>query len=216
MLLLNEAQVLFVSGNDAYVRDGGSALILRSTGLTLSANDVVNGFVYGRRADDNGMPLLVGVSGKSAQADLTIISDAMPAEPRHVTLAELTEADYCDLVTVEATHWTFDNGIYAVSGNRRVRLYNPFQIRNVSVPTDFDGKYFDVTAIFGTNTIRNVGVVEELKLLASPVEVEAPNGISAVTARQRGSATVYNLSGQRVSDGYRGLVVKDGRKVFVK
>ena len=215
-LMLHDAQVLVVNKKDLYVRDASAALILRNTGLTLNAGDRIEGFVYGKRTEENGMPVLDFVSGKSAQTDL-VVSSSDEVEPRHVTLDQLTEADYCDLVLVEATHWISDGGIYAVSGDRRMRIYNPFQIKNISVPTDYAGKYYDVTAIFGTNTVKNVGVIEELKLIASPVEVEAPSGITP----QRSTfnvqcSTLYNLSGQRVSEGYRGLVIKDGRKVVVR
>ena len=215
VLMLHDAQVLVVNKKDLYVRDASAALILRNTGLSLTAGDRVEGFVYGKRSDENGMPVLNFVSGKSSQTDL-VVSSGGEVEPRHVTIDELTEADYCDLVLVEATHWISDGGVYAVSGDRRMRIFNPFQIKNISVPTDYEGKYYDVTAIFGTNTVKNVGVVEELKLLATPVEVEAPSGITPQLSTVNSQlSTSYNLSGQRVNDGYRGLIIKDGRKVVV-
>jgi hypothetical protein len=211
------AQVLYAYKKDIYVRDGSGAMILRNTGLSVAKDDVLEGFVYGKRVNDNGMPVLENVSGKSSVADVTVTASSTPAEPRPVTLKELTEADYCDLVRVKATHWVSDGGIWAVSGDHRARLFNAFQIKNIVVPTDYSGKYFDVTAIFGTNTAKNVGVVDELKLMESPVEVDAPSAIMAVgNDVTQGNQPSYNLSGQRVNDTYRGLVIKGGHKVMVK
>lgn len=215
-LVLQGTQVLYVYKKDVYVRDASGAILLRNTDLLPDKDDLVEGFVYGKYTHDNGMPVLEFVAGKSSAADVTVTAGDTPAEPRHVTLDALTEDDYCDLVLVEATHWMADAGVWAVSGDRRVRIFNPFQIKTLNMPTDYDGKYFDVTAIFGTNTLKNVGVIEELKLVASPVEVEAPSGIAVVTPDNRAATPSFNLSGQRVTNGYRGLVIKDGRKVVVK
>ena len=211
------AQVLYTYKKDIYVRDGSGAMILRNTGLNVAKDDVLLGFVYGKRVDDNGMPVLENISGKSSVDDVTVTTSGTPAEPRIVTLNELTEADYCDLVLVKATHWVSDGGIWAVSGDHRARLFNAFQIKDIAVPTDYVGKYFDVTAIFGTNTAKNVGVINELKLIESPVEVEAPSAIMAVGNDVPYTVQPsYNLSGQRVTDTYRGLVIKYGHKVMVK
>jgi hypothetical protein len=42
------------------------------------------------------------------------------------------------------------------------------------------------------------------------------DGISTVTSKKSlGSAVIYNLAGQRVDNGFKGIVIKDGKK-FVK
>lgn len=43
-----------------------------------------------------------------------------------------------------------------------------------------------------------------------------PTGINTIVAKKNGTAVIYNLAGQRVSKDYKGLVVKEGRKVVVK
>lgn len=43
-----------------------------------------------------------------------------------------------------------------------------------------------------------------------------PNGISNVLKNTKAPAATFNLAGQRVSKEYKGVVVKDGRKVVVK
>lgn len=50
----------------------------------------------------------------------------------------------------------------------------------------------------------------------SPYQYGTPSGISTVASKKNvGSAVIYNLAGQRVSNGFKGIVVKDGKK-YVK
>ena len=46
-------------------------------------------------------------------------------------------------------------------------------------------------------------------------ETTGINGITASDAEQNGTA-LYNLAGQRVAKGYKGLVIKNGKKYLVK
>ncbi len=41
-------------------------------------------------------------------------------------------------------------------------------------------------------------------------------GISAVKAAKTGNGLIYNLAGQRVNASYKGLVIKNGRKIVQK
>jgi hypothetical protein len=44
-----------------------------------------------------------------------------------------------------------------------------------------------------------------------------PMGIEAVVDKAKtGSTATYNLAGQRISKEYKGIVIKDGKKVVVK
>jgi hypothetical protein len=47
---------------------------------------------------------------------------------------------------------------------------------------------------------------------------ELPTGIEEVTGRKEAvrDGAVYNLNGQRVGTGYKGLTIQNGRKYFVK
>jgi hypothetical protein len=43
-----------------------------------------------------------------------------------------------------------------------------------------------------------------------------PDGISSVVTKSNAPAAIFNLAGQRVNNGYKGLVVKNGSKFMVK
>ena len=53
-------------------------------------------------------------------------------------------------------------------------------------------------------------------LLEYVFTVNDPTGINAVKAGEKTDAPLYNLNGQRVSDNYKGIVVKNGKKYVVK
>ena len=43
-----------------------------------------------------------------------------------------------------------------------------------------------------------------------------PTGISGVTEDSEDSEIIYNLAGQRVGKNYKGIVIKNGKKVVIK
>ena len=64
--------------------------------------------------------------------------------------------------------------------------------------------------------------LENLPLANDRVEIVAvaysePTGIEEVKAEQtdvRSEGDTYNLKGQKVGDSYRGIVIKNGKKIF--
>jgi M6 family metalloprotease-like protein len=216
VLKLTNAQVLFVAtnGDVAYVRDSTGSIMLKDTGLGLKKNDVLNGYIYAKVGKENNMMQALGIAGKT-DYDGLVKTEGEEVEPREVTLDELTEKDYSDLVVVKAVKFVKEGSVWAVSGDKRARVYNKFRIRDIKVPSDYDGHYFDVTAIWGTNVLLNE-VIDELYMMASPIEVEAPTGISTVNFDEKEDGPLYNLQGQRVDSSHRGLVISKGRVVLNK
>ena len=214
LLTLANAHVLYAFDGSIYVRDATGSIILCGTGLSVSRNDVLNGTIYGRLTYDNLMPQLSPADGASEEGSLTVSSGEAP-HPTELFTEELTPAHYADLVLVKGATLVRDGGIFAVVGDRRVRLWNKFQIKSpkITLPSKIDGKYFDITAIFGTDVL-NGEVIDELYLLQSPVEGESPDAVSTPLAKELSSHVLYNLQGQRVGSGYKGIVVRDGKKIL--
>ena len=169
ILQLNDAQVLYVYKNDVYVRDATSAIIFHETGLDVKVNDVLNGSIYGQFARNNRMPWFTKVEDITDLSSLKV-TEGQVAEFRHVKLGELTEADYADKLIVDTVQLERNGGVFAFEGDVRARLYSYFGIKNLKVPSDIDGKRFNVSCIFGTHLL-NGEVIDELYLLESPKEV---------------------------------------------
>ena len=223
LLLLTDAQVLYVYDGDIYLRDATGSLVLSGTGLDVIKNDVLNGSIVGRLSYNNLMPQLVPADGESEAESLTISSGGQ-ARPYEVFGEQLTAGRYADMVVARGLTLVRDGGVFAVVGDHRVRLWNKFQIKSpkISLPSKIDGKYYDITAIYGTDVV-NGEVIDELYLLSSPVESEDPVGIVSPKTSSDGTdfllretEQAYNLQGQRVGADYKGIVVKGGRKYLKK
>ena len=175
LLQLTNAEVLYVYENTAYVRDASGSVMFNNTGLNLMKNDRINGTVFAKVAIENQMVQVVGIEGSTNDSGLTIVAGE-EVQPREVKLEDLTAADYSDFVVVKAVQLERNNGVWAVSGNKRARLWNLFQISGISVPSDISGKYFDVEAIYGTDVL-NGQQIEELYRLKAVVEVPDPGTV---------------------------------------
>lgn len=87
-----------------------------------------------------------------------------------------------------------DFGFYWQKGTDGTRVNNAAHKAFLRVPASSGAKFLSFT--FGEET---TGI----------------NGITASDAEQNGTA-LYNLAGQRVAKGYKGLVIKNGKKYLVK
>jgi M6 family metalloprotease-like protein len=217
LLQLENAEVLYVttSGNIAYVRDANGSIMFMNTGLNLKVGDVMTGLVSVKYDVENNMMQVVGIPDVTNSYSLDIQS-GFDVQPREVQFEDLTEADYSDYLVVKTVQLVKDGGVYAVSDDKRARVWNKFNLKNIKVPSDYDGKYFDVTCIYGTDVVSGE-IIDELYLMASPFEVEAPTTINEVRWKMdEGSGDIYNLNGQRVDQQYKGLVIRNGRVVLNK
>ena len=107
----------------------------------------------------------------------------------NVELKGLTEYEY----KVAANFaWDESYGADGGSGNQI------FQV-------DEDGTY-DVTFEF----------IVESKTLSASAEVSDPAGINNVNNNTKFNAAIYNMQGQRVQSGFRGLIIKNGHKMIAK
>lgn len=212
-LTLKSAEVLFAHQSRVYLRDSTGAITFNNIGVSLKRNDRLSGQVYGKLTFLNNMAQFSPVTDYTNVDDIVVVGgdEVLP----HVkSLEELTADDYADYVLLKGVKLVKDVFCYAVSGDKRVRVYTRFGSQGGSLPLNYDGKYYDVEAIFGTNRL-NGQVIDELYIVKTPTEVEAPSGI--VELRQDDTKTyqpLYNLQGQRVSSATKGLLIRGGRKLW--
>lgn len=214
LLTLTDAQVLYVYDGNIYLRDATGSLVLDATGLDVKKNDVLNGSILGKLTYNNLMPQLTPLNSESI-ADNLYITSGEAAQPLVLYDEYLNASHYAEMVLVKGMQLVRDGGVFAVIGDRRIRLWNKFQIKSpkISLPSNITDKYYDVTAIYGTDVVDGV-VIDELYLLKSPVEGDKPDAVHAPLADEHSSTALYNLQGQRVGNNYKGIVVKEGKKLF--
>lgn len=224
LLQLTDAEVLYVNKKVVYVRDATGPVVFNNIGFTLKKNQVLNGTLLAEVGMTNNMVEVTPISGLTNADDLTIV-DGEDVLPREVKLEELTADDYGDYVFVKDFTMETDNGYWAVSEGQRARLWNQFRISGLKIPNDFEGKTYQVEAIFGTENMSGT-IVDELYLLSSITEVEVVpdpdpdpdpdvTGIDGIAA-DKAAGIYYDLQGRRVAPDTKGVLIHNGRKVFVK
>ena len=220
ILELTNTEVLFAyQKNDiqiAYLRDATGAIMLYDANLPIQTNDILNGTVIVKTGISNKVPQAIGIGESTNDEKLTIVAGS-GVQPREVSFEDLTEADYSDLVVVKATKLKRSNGIWAYNGSNRIRVWdNEFGISTGLTSSEkFTGKFYDVTAIYGTDIKSNV-FINQLNVTKPVEEVEDPTGIEQVESSKVKVESYYNLAGQRVNNGYKGLVIKNGKKTINK
>ena len=215
LLKLANAEVLYAYHSRVYVRDATGAISLNNLGISAQANDRLNGTISVKLGVTNNVPEAMKTDDTNA-ADVSVSSGDVVV-PREVAFDNLSADLYSELVLVAAVQLKKISGLcYAVSGNRQVRINNTkFGSGIATLPSDYDGKYYDVTGIFGTIT-RSGSIMDEIGLTAKLTEVAAPTGITITRQTPALSdAPAYNMAGQRVNNNYKGLVIRNGRKLIV-
>ena len=223
VLKLTDAQVLFAykknNATTAYLRDATGCIMLTDAKVDLKTNDIVNGTIFVKTGMTNKVPQAIGIEGTTGDA-LTITAGAA-AQPREVTIDGLTEADYCDLVVVKSTPLErvtsgSSKYIWAYGENNRARIWaGNFSIKSNVPSTSLTDLLFDVTAVYATNVL-NGEIINELNVVKAVEQVENPTGITAAHLSHVATHPYYNLNGQRVGKGYKGLVIVNGKKLMKK
>ncbi|MBO4464517.1 MAG: M6 family metalloprotease domain-containing protein, partial [Prevotella sp.] len=98
-LSLNNALVIFTSDNKAFVRDASGALCIDIEGLDVETGDLLNGIIYGKKTTANNIPMMVAANASSNNSGFTV-EKGYEVTPRRISLADLSDADRCDLVTL--------------------------------------------------------------------------------------------------------------------
>jgi hypothetical protein len=119
--------------------------------------------------------------------------------------------DYKEELTVASEA----NGMWCISFDLAVmKEANTYEIKDVKwyLKNDTEGKTLE-NLIDATGT-KNFFV--KIGAGTKPYQYGTETGISNVTAKSaKASTAIYNLAGQRVDNGFKGIVIKDGKK-FVK
>lgn len=203
-LLLNNAQVLYATDRDVFVRDASGAIDFYNTGIEFSTNQILNGSVIGKLSYYQNLPELAKNDATSAD-DITF-SEGTPAVPLSLTIPQLLSDTYiCDLVRIDNVNIKTEDGKhYAYSGNDEIQIYDKFKI--LSEGTDWGNASYNVIGIL---------VIYQTTYEIYPTVIATSDGIETVTVTTT-QGPAYNLAGQKVGDNYRGIVIQGGKKTIRK
>lgn len=211
VLTLTNAQVLYVAGNDAYVKDASGAIDFFKSGLQLKAGDILNGTIKAKFTVYNNTPELTGV----AESDIEISAGTVTPETMVARTAALPE-NICNLVRIEnvsvfyeettneESTKTYQN--WYDSSNKFVQFYDKWNIGYELT----EGETYTFTGIMVLYNEQ-----PEMYVTVDPTNAGA-TAISNVNAAENANAPVFNLAGQRVNNAVKGIYIQNGKKFVVK
>lgn len=220
-LKLTNAKVLYVNSYkgtvNTYVREGDTAIEMRTLGINMPVNSIISGTVKVNLAYDKGIPYL-SASKETNGENLKITESNEAAEPVIATVKDILDGKYTnDLIKIK--EFTFSKkeyttgkfNYYANDGENKIMIYDKFSgIGGVSKLTE--GEKYTLTGIYGV-IFNNIPEVLPIKA----VEKFDPTGITNITTDEAAkNAPVYNLAGQKVTKAYKGVVIKNGKKMIQK
>ena len=199
-LSINDGKVVYIDGNDVYVRDGENAMLFYRTDIPFTENATVSGTVKADFDIFRGLPEVKDNDFTNTSA-LTITDSEEEALPRNATIAEIvTDGKYmCDLVKISGIKITSEK--YATDGTNQILLYGADDVIE-----DYVGKDTECNLTAVVKKYNNAQLL--------PVSIEISSSIDNVTVDEEldENAPVYNLAGQRVSKDAKGIVIQNGKK----
>ena len=219
-LTLTNAKVTFVNEYkgtiNTYVREGDTAIELRTLGFNMPVNSILTGKVKVDLKYNYGVPYLTANAGTDDES-ITVTESEEAAQPIEATIADLIANKYLnDLVTIK--NFTFSKeeyqagkfNYYANDGEQKIMIYDKFnKVGGVAELTE--GEKYTVTGLYGAIFM---GTPEILPTQA--VVPGSSTGISNITTSAADNAPAYNLAGQKVNAAYKGIVIKNGKKMIKK
>ena len=219
-LTLTNAKVTFVNEYkgtiNTYVREGDTAIELRTLGFNMPVNSILNGKVKVDLKYNYGVPYLTANAGTDDES-ITVTESEEAAQPIEATIADIIANKYLnDLVTIK--NFTFSKeeyqagkfNYYANDGEQKIMIYDKFnKVGGVAELTE--GEKYTVTGLYGAIFM---GTPEIL-----PTQAVVPGtstGITNITTSATDNAPAYNLAGQKVNAAYKGIVIKNGKKMIKK
>lgn len=218
-LTLTNAKVTFVNEYkgtiNTYVREGDAAIELRTLGFNMPVNSILTGKVKVDLKFNYGVPYLAANAGTDDES-ITVTESTEAAQPIEATVADILANKYLnDLVTIK--NFTFSKeeyqagkfNYYANDGEQKIMIYDKFnKVGGVAELTE--GEKYTVTGLYGAIF---KGTPE---ILPTQAVVPTSTGISNITVTTADNAPAYNLAGQKVNAAYKGIVIKNGKKMIKK
>ena len=217
-LTLTNAKVTFVNEYkgtiNTYVREGDTAIELRTLGFNMPVNSILTGKVKVDLKYNYGVPYLTANAGTDDES-ITVTESEEAAQPIEATIADIIANKYLnDLVTIK--NFTFSKeeyqegkfNYYANDGEQKIMIYDKFnKVGGVAELTE--GETYTVTGLYGAIFKGTPEILPTQAVVAG-----TPTGITNITTSAADNAPIFNLAGQKVGKSYKGVVIKAGKKMI--
>lgn len=211
-LTLDAAQVLYTfttnnGNNSTYVRDNSGSVVFYNSMKDVEANEMLNGNIIVVRGEYNNNPQ--AIANNDTNIDGVLRNPGAEAEPVAVTFSQIKD-NVNNLVTISnVTIVAKDNKYYITEGDTDVQVYNKFHLEAYEA---------EALSQLTEMPVNITGIVEAFKDIFEicPIESGIVDGIVEVNVENEENGMMYNISGQRVNDSYKGIVIMNGKKMIKK
>lgn len=199
ILTLTNAQVQYVGTNDMYIVDATGGIDIYKSGLNYTAGQILNGTITATYDVFNKLPQLINITeNKLTATDGTVTPVEMSVED--AALAE----NACKLVKITNVKAAQIGNNYYTDENKTIQFYDKFKL-NYTVDTEKECDYTGIIIPF------------KAQMQLAPTVTPVTSNINGITIDDAdANAPVYNLAGQKVSESYKGVVIKAGKKFVQK
>lgn len=141
-LKFNNAQVLYINGNDMYVKDSSGAIdFYKTTNFVYEAGQKLNGTAVVTYDVYNDVPEITKVE------DADITATAGTVTPITISAATNLSENVCQLVKLSGTFKKVDNNWYLTDGTNSVMIYRKWTIDGVDLAQVIEGSNGTATGI---------------------------------------------------------------------
>ena len=217
-LTLTNAKVTFVNEYkgtiNTYVREGDTAIELRTLGFNMPVNSILTGKVKVDLKYNYGVPYLTANAGTDDES-ITVTESEEAAQPIEATIADILANKYLnDLVTIKNFTFSkeeYDTGkfnYYANDGEQKIMIFDKFnKVGGVAELTE--GETYTATGLYGAIFKGTPEILPTQAVVAGTA-----TGITNITTSAADNAPIFNLAGQKVGKSYKGVVIKAGKKMI--
>lgn len=211
-LTLDAAQVLYTfttnnGNNSTYVRDNSGSVVFYNSLKGVEKDEMLNGSIIVVRSEYNNNPQ--AIANNDTNIDGVLRNPGAEAEPVAVTFSQIKD-NVNNLVTISnVTIVAKDNKYYITEGDTDVQVYNKFHLEAYEA---------EALSQLTEMPVNITGIVEAFKDIFEicPIESGIVDGIVEVNVENEENGMMYNISGQRVNDSYKGIVIMNGKKMIKK
>jgi hypothetical protein len=202
-LTLNNAKVVYANGARVFVREGDKAILFYGLGIDdLKTNAILNGSIKGKLDIYNQLNEFCKTDYTKTDA-LTITQSEVAAEPLTIDMANAKNY-VSDLVKFTGVTFTGVDGKNATANldGKTLPVYDQF------------GLFTEMESLEGTFDLTGVITVYKENVQIYPIAISTTSGVKSIKSDLDANAPAYNVAGQRVSADYRGVVIKNGKKLL--
>lgn len=199
ILTLTNAQVQYVGTKDMYIVDATGGIDIYNSDLKYTAGQILNGTITATYDVFNKLPQLINITeNKLTATDGTVTPVEMSVEDAALA------ANTCKLIKITNVKAVKIGNNYYTDENKTIQFYDKFKL-NYTVDTE---KKCDYTGII---------IPFKAQMQLAPTVTPVTSNINGITIDDAdANAPVYNLAGQKVSESYKGVVIKAGKKFVQK